>query len=180
MSFQFECKTKHRAALPSPAAAGAGRQDQIRRRFFPLTVIGVVVCLCCSSIPAEEQIPNELDAGQLLSSSRFTYYARPAEALHNVAPESADSQVPQLFGYTDEFRPDRFSRRDAAQMELKRDSTVMLLFKRMPSRNSYQVWAALGTGFGRIFPDDIFGRSRTNGAGVLESEWLYLKMSFRF
>jgi len=60
------------------------------------------------------------------------------------------------------------------------DNSLLLFCKRLPSRYSYRSWAGFRTGFGQFFPNDYLGRGRTNGVGIQENDWLYLKVSFKF
>src|SRR5436190_23297154 len=64
--------------------------------------------------------------------------------------------------------------------DLEADSSVTLFRKSMPSRFSYHSWAGLRTGWGQYFSAETFGRSRTNGVGLDEPDFIYVKMSVRF
>lgn len=57
---------------------------------------------------------------------------------------------------------------------------LLLVHKRIPSRYAYDCWANLRTGYGSFLAEDTIGRSRTNGAGVQDPDFLYIKMSFKF
>ena len=49
-----------------------------------------------------------------------------------------------------------------------------------PTRYSYHGRAGLGTGYGQFLSTGTLGRSRTNGVGVQDADFLYLKISVRF
>ena len=180
MKLQVAGHTKRRAAFCNPVAREVGKNNSVRRLIRPLNGAIIAVCLCCWSLRAEEQISNELDISQVTSSSQFTFYARPAAALLSVASISTNATVQQLFPLPDDSWADKSVPEVEARIDLRRDSSVMLFRKRMPSRYAYPVWAGFGTGYGRIFAPDTFGRSRTNGAGVIDPDWLYLKVCFKF
>jgi hypothetical protein len=60
------------------------------------------------------------------------------------------------------------------------ERSLQLMQVKMHSHYAYDGMANLQTGFGSFFPDDSIGRSRTNGAGLVDTDWFYLKMSFKF
>ncbi len=60
------------------------------------------------------------------------------------------------------------------------EKSLLLMHQKLHSRYSYDAWANLQTGYGQYLSDDTLGRSRTNGAGLVETDWFYLKMSFKF
>jgi len=64
--------------------------------------------------------------------------------------------------------------------DLESDSSVTLFRKPRHSRFAYPSWTGLRTGYGQYFSTATFARSRTNGVGTNEPDFLYLKMSFRF
>lgn len=60
------------------------------------------------------------------------------------------------------------------------ERSLQLMHVKMRSHYTYDGWANLQTGYGSFFPDDSIGRSRTNGAGLVDTDWFYLKMNFKF
>ena len=180
MKLQVGGQTKRRAAFCNPVAREVGGKNSVRRLIGPVSGTIIAVCLCCWSLRAEEQISNDLDISQVTTSSQFTFYARPAAALLSVGSISTNATVQQMFPMPDDWWPHRSLTGDEARIDLRRDSPVTLLRKRLPSRNAYPVWAELRTGYGRIFEPETFGRSRTNGAGVVDPDWLHLKVCFKF
>jgi hypothetical protein len=60
------------------------------------------------------------------------------------------------------------------------ERSLELMHVKMRSHYAYDGFANLQTGYGSFFPDDSIGRSRTNGAGLVDTDWFYLKMNFRF
>jgi hypothetical protein len=152
----------------------------MRRLVRLVSETSVAVCICCLGLRAEEQVSNELDTSEVTSSSQFISYARPAAALLNFASLSTNLTVQQLFPLPDEAWLAQSVPGMEARIDLRRDSSVLLFRTRIPSRHTYPVWAGLGTGYGRIFAPDTFGRTRTNGAGVVDPDWLYVKMNLRF
>jgi hypothetical protein len=180
MKLQAESQMQQRARRIHPVAREVGKKISVRRLIFSVGETVIALCICSCGLRAEEQISNDLEISQVTSSSQFTFYARPAAALLSVASISTNATVQQIFplpedGWSDVSVPGLESR-----IDLKRDSPVTLLRKRLPSRNGYPVWAELRTGYGRIFTPDTLGRSRTNGAGLVDPDWLHLKICFRF
>ena len=57
---------------------------------------------------------------------------------------------------------------------------VVLFRRKMPSRYAYDSWANFNTGYGRVFHDEVIGRTRSNGAGVEDPDWVYIKVTFKF
>lgn len=94
------------------------------------------------------------------------------------------SQDPKLFGSAvhdgDDSAIRLFSVRVLTPLNLERDHSIMFFRTRVPSRYSYESWAGVKTGYGELFHGDYLGRSRTNGAGIQDQDWFYLKLSFRF
>jgi len=180
MKLQAESQTHQRASRIHPVAREVGKKNSIRRLFRPVGGSVIAVCICCWGLRAEEQISDELDLSQVTASSQFTFYARPAAALLSVASISTNATAQQIFPMPGDSWIDKSVLGDGARIDLRRDSPVRLLRKRLPSRNAYPVWAELRTGYGRIFEPETFGRSRTNGAGVVDPDWLHFKVCFKF
>jgi hypothetical protein len=60
------------------------------------------------------------------------------------------------------------------------DDDLVLVRTRVPSRFAYQSWAKLETGYGQYLGPDTVGRWRTNGVGIEDPDYLYLKLNLRF
>jgi hypothetical protein len=58
-------------------------------------------------------------------------------------------------------------------------SSLLVAPPKIDSRFSYLSWAALHTGVGEYFLSDTLPRLRTNGAGIQNPRWFFLKLSFR-
>ena len=180
MKLQAESQMHQRASRIHPVAREVGKKNSVRRIIRPVSGTIIAACICCGSLRAEEQISNDLDFSEVTSSSQFTFYARPAAALLSVASISTNKTVQQIFSLPDDSWTEKSLPGDSLRIDLRHESPVTLLRKRLPSRNAYPVWAELHTGYGRIFAPDTFGRSRTNGAGVVDPDWLHLKVCFKF
>jgi hypothetical protein len=83
------------------------------------------------------------------------------------------------FSFSENRHIGSFLKRSGRESRFGSESFV-LLRKKLPSRYAYESSAKVNTGYGRYFPDDAIGRSRTSGVGVEDPDWLYVKMSFRF
>lgn len=180
MKLQAESQTQQRATWIHRVAREVGEKKSVRGLIRRGSGTLIAVCIGCWGLRAEEQISNDLDTSQVTSSSQFISYARPAAALLSVAALSTNQTVQQLFPLPDNGWLDQSMPGVEARIDLRRESPVMLLRTRLPSRNAYPVWAELCTGYGRIFAPDTFGRSRTNGAGVVDPDWLHFKLCFKF
>ena len=179
MKLQDEGQTQKRATLTDLEAKEVGNPGSIQRLIRLVSESSVVFCICCCTLRAEEQVTYQREGSQRTSTIYFSSYSRPGAVMLSLSPETAGLMVLERLSLPDDWRLDRLLPRDASQMDLKHDSSVMLFVKRMPSRYSYHVWAGVGTGYGQIFRTDTFWRSRTNGAGIQDPDWLYLKMSVR-
>jgi len=131
----------------------------------------------CYSLEAEEQNPlmrYEAAPTEVDQFSPFTSF------IVSLAPETHPSPARELFHLNDEWRLNSIFQKASSGSELEHDSSILLFRKQMPSRYSYRGYAGLHTGYGQFFHGDNFGRSRTNGVGINDPDWLYLKMSFKF
>jgi hypothetical protein len=62
------------------------------------------------------------------------------------------------------------------------EPSVALLRQKPPVHRSYSYdsWGIFQAGFGQLFADNVITHYQTNGAGIEEPHWFYLKMNFRF
>ena len=148
----------------------------LRAGFFrKLSIAGIALGLLgCLSLEAEEPISfSSFQLQGLFSEHRFaspscdsfklTLAAQPDQSLHLL-----------------ETWPLTLFKKVEGEEDLEYDGSVTLFRKPMPSRFAYHSWAGLRTGWGRYCSADTFGRSRTNGVGIEDPYFLYVKMSFRF
>ena len=153
-------------------------------RFAPYCKLGALgafmLASYCLSVKAEEQISFIQFQAQAVSATSFSAQPHFASITLSLAPEPYHLPLGELFHLTDDWRLKALFQNVTIRGGPDRDRSLMLFRKQMPSRYSYHAWAGFGTGFGQFFPSDTFGRSRTNGVGVQDPDWLYFKMSLRF
>jgi len=63
--------------------------------------------------------------------------------------------------------------------DLKFRDSLLVGQPKIDSRLSYLAWAAVHTGVGEYFLSDTFPRLRSNGVGVQNPRWFFVKMSFK-
>jgi len=134
----------------------------------------------CLSLQAQDDLPS-FSSFQLqgLFSEHHFISAGPASYMLSLAAEpSALSHQPLHLIETCHLSS--FFKKVNGEDDLEADSSVTLFRKSMPSRFSYHSWAGLRTGWGQYFSAETFGRSRTNGVGLNEPDFIYVKMSVRF
>jgi|SRR6266566_40105 len=171
------CEPMARAKAPKAAGAKSAHYCKLSRR---IALGGFVLASCCLSIKAEEQISFTQFEAQAMSAISFFAQSHFASFTLSLAPEPNRLPLGELFHLTDEWRLKSLFQNLTLPGALEHDRSITLFRKQMPSRYSYHAWAGLGTGYGQFFPSDTFGRSRTNGVGVKDPDWLYFKMSLRF
>ena len=139
-----------------------------------------VLAISCPTVSAEEQIQNPTKTTESVQGSKFSLYTYTGPFRLSTAREVTGLSSPAIFRPTEDWRLDTFLRSYREHADLDNESTVMLFRKQLPSRFSYHSWAGLGTGYGQFLSTNALGRSRTNGAGIQEPDWFYLKMSVMF
>jgi hypothetical protein len=142
-------------------------------------VIGWTVALMfCSSLHAEEQTsPGSLETQEMFDQ----YKVSPGRASFILSLSSQPRPVSQQpFHLIQTCRLTSLFKKVEGEQDLEDDSSITLFRKTMPSRYAYHSWAGFRTGWGQYFSADTFGRSRTNGAGIDDPDFLYVKMSVRF
>jgi len=62
------------------------------------------------------------------------------------------------------------------------EPSVALLRQKPPVQRSYSYdsWGIFQAGFGQLFVDNVITHYQSNGAGIEEPHWFYLKINFRF
>jgi len=170
------CEPVAKVKVPNAANGGATRYCKVSRLI--MLSGGLMLASCCLSLKAEEQITH-LET-QAISASCFSAQPHFASLTLSLAPEPYRLPLGELFHLTDDWRLKSLFQNATISDGVEHDRSITLFRKQMPSRYSYHAWAGLGTGYGQFFPSDTFGRSRTNGVGVKDPDWLYFKMSFRF
>jgi hypothetical protein len=60
------------------------------------------------------------------------------------------------------------------------DRSLTLVQTRLPTRFAYDAWAKIVTSYGQFFPDNILSRSRLTGYDMLDPDWFYVKVTFKF
>ena len=148
------------------------------RLIWRLAGIAFMAASYCCCLEAEEQILSAPQEAQGISTSYFSASRRLPSFTLTLAPEPSDLSFGGFLHLTDDWLKSIFQK--PAASELGHDRSIMLFRKQMPSRYSYHAWAGLRTGYGQFLPDDTVGRSRTNGVGIQDPSWLYLKMSLKF
>jgi hypothetical protein len=138
-----------------------------------------LVLMGCLALYAEEPASFSRFQLQGLFSEQHSFSPGPASYLLRLAAEPiSPSQQPlrllETCHLTSLFKTVK------GEEDLESDSSITLFRQPMSSRFAYRSWAGLRTGWGRYFSPETFGRSRTNGAGINEPDFLYVKMSFRF
>ena len=91
-------------------------------------------------------------------------------------PDLAISDAP-LHLDDDHFRAIFHSSATASILD---DDDLVIARAQLPSRFAYHSMARLETGYGQYLGPDTVGRWRTNGAGLEELDYLYVKLNFRF
>jgi hypothetical protein len=140
------------------------------------TALGLLGCL---SLRAEEQTSFSSFQPHALFHDEPSLSSGPASFIVSLATAGPSSHEPfhllQTFHLTSIFQ--KIERED----DLEFDSSVTLFRKPMrSSRFAYHSWADFRTGWGQYFSTETFGRSRTNGVGFNEPDFIYIKMSLRF
>jgi hypothetical protein len=149
------------------------------RLVLRLAGIAFLAASYCCCLEAEEQILSAPQEAQGISTSYLSASGRLPSFTLTLAPEPSDLSFGGLLRLPDDWRFKSIFHKPA-ESELSHDRSIMLFRKQMPSRYSYHAWAGLRTGYGQFLPDDTVGRSRTNGVGIQDPSWLYLKMSLKF
>ena len=104
----------------------------------------------------------------------FTVPARSAFATSLMLSLGEETAAP-----IDERRFASLFRELPSQTGLFSGNSLVLFRQKLPSRYNYDRWAKVNSGYGQFFRGaDPIGRSRTNGVGVQDEGWLYVKMSF--
>ncbi len=133
--------------------------------------------MTATQLTAEEQ--NQDAASPSVYGNSFTLFSHHAPFQLSTVPEQRDYLIGDLFtgsgGSTS--LP---AARAGTQMDCDDDSTVTLFKKQRTTRRTYHAWATFGTGFGQFFSSCAFGRSRTNGVGIEDRDFFYLKMNVQF
>lgn len=81
----------------------------------------------------------------------------------------------------EESRFDRVLRTEPQASGLLAGRSLVLFQTRIATRYCYDGCAKLRSGYGQVFAGrDTLGRSRINGAGVTDTDYFYLKLSFSF
>ena len=60
------------------------------------------------------------------------------------------------------------------------ERSLTLFQTRLPSRFAYDAWAKVVTSYGQFFPDNTLSRSRITGYDMLDPDWFYIKVTFKF
>ena len=173
-------QAKLHSRTPEPRRGGHKRPLPWRKLICRVAGTASMVVGCCGSLEAEEQILSVPREVQAISTDFFSVSRRSGLFTLTLAPEPSGLSLGEFLPGADDWRLKSILQKPVAQGELGPDNSIMLFRKQMPSRHSYHAWAGLGTGFGQFFAGDTFGRSRTNGVGIEDPRWLYLKMSLRF
>jgi hypothetical protein len=69
---------------------------------------------------------------------------------------------------------------EAQQHSWLSDRSLTLVQTRLPTRFAYDAWAKVVTSYGQFFPDNILSRSRLTGYDMLDPDWFYVKVTFKF
>ncbi len=171
------CEPMGRPTAPQGGNKRSTHYGKLSRR---IALGGFVLASSCWSIKAEEQASSSRFEAQAMSATSFFAQSHFASFTLSLAPEPKRLPLEELLRLADDSRLKSLFQDATTHDGLEHDRSILLFRKQMPSRYSYHAWAGLGTGYGQFFPSDTFGRSRTNGVGIKDPDWLYFKMSLRF
>jgi hypothetical protein len=133
-----------------------------------------------SSLQAEEQVDTSSTTTTIFELSRPLKSRWLMGSL--LAAPSSDSDLQS--NSNNLWPQDKFTSEIVAHATPRRqvlvERSLQLIHVKTHTHYAYDGWANLQTGYGSFFPDDSIGRSRTNGAGLVDTDWFYLKMSFKF
>jgi hypothetical protein len=174
-----QTKPASSAHLEKPLGLGNGSLPVFSKKLFRGFASMSVVLMGCLALHAEEPaLLNRFQVQGLFSEHLFS--PGPASYVLKLAAEPTSASEQPSLRLLETLHLTSFLKKVQGEEDLESDSSITLLRKTMPSRFAYHSWAGLRTGWGRYFSPDTFGRSRTNGAGLNDPDFLYVKMSFRF
>jgi len=180
LNVKLHAQTREPMGRARAPQAGNKRSTDYCKLSRRIALSGFVLASSCWSIKAEEQVSFSQFEAQAMSATSFFAQSHFASFTLSLAPEPKRLPLEELLHLADDSRLKSLFQDSTIHDGVAHDRSIMLFRKRMPSRYSYHAWAGLGTGYGQFFPSDTFGRSRTNGAGIKDPDWLYFKMSLRF
>ena len=137
-------------------------------------------CFSCSPLQAQEQLFERAVGEPQISVSYFVESIQTSSLFLGHAAETTGFKFREIFSFLGTSQPELTYGQNIRRQAQDGDRSVSFYRKTRSSRYAYQAWADLGTGYGRIFSADSFGRSRTNGVGVEDPDCFYFKMSFKF
>ena len=147
-------------------------------------VIWTMILSACAvaGLRAEDQAFGEFQPRPLFDD-RSLLATGPASFVLSLASEPSASAAQAPFHLMETFHLSSLFQPVAGEKDLESDSSVTLFRRPMASRFSYHCWAGFRTGYGQCLSTismDSLARSRTNGAGVQDPDFVYVKWSFRF
>jgi len=143
-------------------------------------LVGIALAIAsCWSVAAEER--STLDRFQVegLLEKHFSEF-HPSSLILSLAEPPIGLPSGGLFRLADRLHLASIIENALSEVDLEADSSIILFRKPMSAHYAYHRWAGFRTGYGQYFASDSFGRSRTNGVGLHEPDFFYLKMSVRF
>jgi len=177
---------KHQAAFKPLAkkisdAMEVGNRGSTQRSSLGVACVSLALWFGAGTLQAEEQLSDATNTVQHISASYFLESSQASSLFLGHTPETSGFKVREIFHLLNMGKDTLILQREIMRHDSDDDDRSVTLFRKLrPSRYAYQAWADVGTGFGQIFSAETFGRSRTNGVGVQDTDWFYLKMSFKF
>jgi hypothetical protein len=150
-------------------------------RFFSLA-IALSLFIGGSSRAETQTVSSEFQPRPLFDNPLLLSQG-PASFILSLAAEPAGSPTHEPFHLIETFHLSSLFQKVASEEDLESDSSVTLFRRPVASRFAYHSWAGFRTGYGPCLSTiamDTFARSRTNGAGVQDPDFLYIKWSVRF
>ena len=141
-------------------------------------LVGIALTLgSCWSVAAEER--STFGSFQVEGLKHFSEFNASSLILTLAEPPSGLSSG-GLFRLAETLHLTCLLEKSISNADLEADSSIVLFRKTMSAHYTYHRWAGFRTGYGQYFTPDSFGRSRTNGVGLQEPDFFYLKWSVRF
>ena len=140
---------------------------------------GFALAITCCSLLAEETVPSS-GAGNDNTLGNFSLYTYGGPFRFSLSPETSNNHPWERFQLVQNWQFDSIFQSHSGETPVDDESPLMLFRKQLSTHYSYHKWAGLGTGYGQFLSTNALGRSRTNGVGIQEQDWFYLKMSFKF
>lgn len=143
-----------------------------------LAGIALAIASCWSVAAEERSTPDRFQVEGLLEKHFSEFH--PSSLILSLAEPPSGLPSGGLFRLADRLHLTAIIENALSEIDLEADSSIMLFRKPMSAHYAYHRWAGFRTGYGQYFTSDSFGRSRTNGVGLHEPDFFYLKMSVRF